>query len=129
MFNDLNDENFLLYAMKAYDSPNCVMCEFGEDLNRIQYIKRLITKFYKTGELKERLLINHIIIIYNVFGVEAATRILFFKIDDEELRVLKPFLIYLNYLPKVVKGIRGKDIISSEIPMDLRVVRCLRNIK
>jgi hypothetical protein len=129
MFDDLTDDNFMIYAMKAYTTPNCVMSEFQDDMNRIQYIKRLITKFNSGGELKERLIMNHIIIIYNVFGVEAATRIIFYKLDSTEYMIIKPFLLYLNYLPKVVRGIKGEDIITSNIPMDLRVVRCLRNMK
>ena len=129
MFSNLTDENFLIYAMKAYDTPNCVMCEFEEDMNRIQYIKRLITKYQNTGELRERLIINHLTVLYNVFGAESATRILFYKLDELERVVVKPFLIYMNLLPSKVKGIRGEDIITSNIPMDIGVIQCLRKIK
>jgi len=128
MFQNLNDDNITLYAAKMYDRPNAVMSEFEEDLNRILYIKRLLTKYYSTGIFKERLMLNHIIVLYNVFGVEAATRILFFKLEDSDLRIIKPLLIYLNFLPKVVKGIKGKDIITNNIQMDWNVVDILRKI-
>lgn len=129
MFDDLNDNNFMLYAAKAYDKPNAVMSEFEEDLNRILYVKRLLTKYYSSGILKERLILNHIVVLYNVFGVEAATRILFFKLDERDYEVIKPFLIFLNFLPKVVYGIKGKNIITSEIQLDTGSIKCLRNLK
>lgn len=118
----------MLYAAKVYDRPDAVMSEFEEDLNRILYIKRLLTKYYSTGFLKERLLLNHIVVLYNVFGVEAATRLLFFKLDERDYEVIKPFLIFLNYLPIVVHGIRGKDIITNEIKLDEHSIECLRKI-
>lgn len=129
MFDDLNDNNFMLYAAKAYDKPNAVMSEFEEDINRILYVKRLLTKYYSSGILKERLILNHIVVLYNVFGVEAATRILFFKLDERDYEVIKPFLIFLNFLPKVVYGIKGKNIITSEIQLDTGSIKCLRNLK
>ena len=129
MFDDLNDKNFLLFASKAYDSPNCVMSEFEEDLNRIQYIKRLITKYNNGGELKDRLILNHLMVLYNVFGVDAATRILFFKLEPEDYPVLKTFLVFLNFMPEVVFGINGYDIMSSNIQLDKGVIKCLRAIK
>jgi hypothetical protein len=129
VFDDLNDKNFLLFASKAYDSPNCVMSEFEEDLNRIQYIKRLITKYNNGGELKDRLILNHLMVLYNVFGVDAATRILFFKLEPEDYPVLKTFLVFLNFMPEVVFGINGYDIMSSNIQLDKGVIKCLRAIK
>ncbi|CAB4124291.1 hypothetical protein UFOVP49_129 [uncultured Caudovirales phage] len=125
----LNDANFTLYAAKAYDKPNAVMSEFEEDLNRILYIRRLLTKYYTTGSLKEKLILNHIVIFYNVFGIESATRILFFKLDEKDYEVIKPFLIFLNFLPKVVYGIRGNDIYTNDIKLDYTAVEALRNIK
>jgi len=129
VFDNLNDKNFLLFASKAYDSPNCVMSEFEEDLNRIQYIKRLITKYNNGGELKDRLILNHLMVLYNVFGVDAATRILFFKLEPEDYPVLKTFLVFLNFMPEVVFGINGYDIMSSNIQLDKGVIKCLRAIK
>jgi hypothetical protein len=127
-FDDLNDDNFLLYAMKAYSSPYCIMSEFESDLKRIKYLKRLFRRYKATKILKERLILNHIILLYNVFGVEAATRILFFKIDKIHYNMLKTFLIYLNYMPNKVKGINGTDIDSSDILLDMDVADILRKI-
>jgi hypothetical protein len=129
MFDDLNDDNFLLYAAKAYEKPNAVMSEFEEDLNRILYLKRLLTKFYSSKVLKDRLIMNHIIVLYNVFGIETTTRMLFYKLDNRDLEVVKPFLIFLNLLPDVVYGINGKNIMTDEIKLDQEAVKCLRSIK
>lgn len=128
MFDDLNDDNFLLFAVKAYNSPHCIMSEFESDLKRTKYLKRLFRRYKVTKVLKERLILNHLILIYNVFGVEPATRILFFRIDEQDYDVLKTFLIYLNYMPQTVKGINGKDIISSDILIDMDVADILRQI-
>ena len=128
MIDSLNDDNFLIYAMKAYDSPNTILSEFEEDLKRIKYIKRLIKRYKTTGELKERLILNHLIILSNVFGTKSSVRMLFFKIDKEDYHILKTFLEYLNYMPKVVEGIRGINIHSSDITVDLFVGKRLRDI-
>lgn len=129
MFHDLNDSNFMLYAAKVYDRPNAVMSEFEEDINRLLYIKRLLTKYYSSSVLKERLILNHIIVLYNVFGIEAATRLLFFKLDEKDYQVIKPFLIFLKFLPPVVYGISGRDILTSEILLDEGSLQCLANLK
>ena len=129
MFDNLNDDNILLYAAKVYNKPNAVMSEFEDDLSRILYIKRLLKKYYSTGVLKERLVINHIIVLYNVFGIEAATRLLFMRLDDKDYTVIKPFLIFLNFLPEVVYGIYGKNILTSSISLDEETVKCLRKLK
>ena len=128
MFEDLNDDNFILYAMKAYNSPHCIMSEFESDLKRTKYLKRLFRRYKITKVLKERLILNHIILLYNVFGAEPATRILFFKIDETDYDVLKTFLIYLNYMPEKIRGIRGKEIYSSDILTDTNVTQILNNI-
>jgi hypothetical protein len=128
MFDDLNDDNFLMYAVKVYNSPHCIMSEFESDLKRTKYLKRLFRRYKVTKTLKERLILNHLILLYNVFGVEPATRILFFRIDEQDHDVLKTFLIYLNYMPDRVKGINGKDIISSDILIDMNVADILRQI-
>lgn len=128
MFDDLNDDNFLMYAVKAYNSPHCIMSEFEGDLKRTKYLKRLFRRYKVTKTLKERLILNHLILLYNVFGVEPATRILFFRIDEQDHDVLKTFLIYLNYMPDRVRGINGKDIISSDILIDMNVADILRQI-
>lgn len=128
MIENLSEDNFIIYAMKAYDRPNCIMSEFEEDLKRIKYVKRLIKRYRITGELKERLIINHIIILSNVFGVEPTVRMLFYKLDHSDYDILKTFLIFLNYMPKIVNGIKGKNINSSDISVDLFVGKRLRDI-
>lgn len=128
MFDNLNEDNFLMYAMKAYTSPHYVMSEFEGDLKRTKYLKRLFRRYKITKSLKERLVLNHLILLYNVFGVEPATRILFFRIDEVDYDVLKTFLTYLNYMPDRIKGINGKDILSVDIPLDGNVVEILKTI-
>lgn len=126
----LDETNFLLYAAKHYDNPHCYdTLEFYDDLNRFKYIKRLFNRYEETGELKERLIINHLTVLYNIFGVEAATRLLFLKLRGH-YHFLKPFLILMGYMPDTVHniGIEGKDILSSSIPMDENIVNILRKI-
>jgi hypothetical protein len=128
MFDDLNEDNFMMYAVKAYQSPNCIMSEFEGDLKRTKYLKRLFRRYKTTKELKERLILNHLVLLYNVFGAEATTRILFYRIDEKDYDVLKTFLMYLNLLPTVVRGVKGKNIITSHISVDLSVAETLRQI-
>lgn len=128
MFDDLNEDNFMMYAVKAYQSPNCIMSEFEGDLKRTKYLKRLFRRYKTTKELKERLILNHLVLLYNVFGAEATARILFYRVDEKDYDVLKTFLMYLNLLPTTIKGIRGKDITTSHIPVDLSVAETLRQI-
>ena len=128
MIDSLNDETFLIYAMKAYDKPNVILSEFEEDLNRIKYVKRLIKRYRINGDLKERLILNHIIILGNVFGVEATVRMLFFKLDKEDYVILKTFLLYLDYMPNVVTKINGTNIHSSDISVDVFIGKRLRDI-
>ena len=128
MIGNLSDDNFMIYAMKAYDKPNCIMSEFEEDLKRIKYVKRLIKRYKATGELKERLILNHIIILSNVFGVEASVRMLFYKLDEDDFEVLKTFLLFLNFMPKIIRGIGTKDLLSSDVSVDLFVGKRLREV-
>lgn len=128
MINDLNDENFLIYALKCYTSPRCIMSEFEDDMKRTKYLKRLFRRYKISKLLKERLILNHLILLNNVFGPEATTRILFFKIDERDYDILKTFLIYLNIMPEIVKGIRGFDIKSSDIVVDMSIAKTLRNL-
>lgn len=128
-FDDLTNDNYLMYAVKAYDRPNMLMSEFKDDMKRFHYLKRLFRKYRKTSELKVQLFINHLIVIYNVFGPEVSTRLLFFKMTKEDYSSLKTYLLFLNYMPEKVKGIRGSDILSSNIEVDIRVAEALRKIK
>ena len=129
MFEDLNNENFILYAMKAYDRPNCLMSEFKEDMKRFNYLKRLFHKYRKAGELKEQLVLNHLVVVYNVFGPEPATRMLFYRMSKDDYSALKTYLLFLNTMPNVVKGIKGHDLISSDIEVDMTIAEVLRKIK
>ena len=128
IFDDLNEKNFLLFAMQHYENPQCVEVEeFNDDLRRIKYIKRLFNQYHTENILKERLILNHIIVFYNVFSVQAATRILFYKIDEEFWPMLKTFLLYLSYMPKdKIESIMGKEIRVTDIPMDQGIIDRLR---
>jgi hypothetical protein len=128
MFDDLNDENFVIYAMKCYDSPNCVMSEFEGDIKRTKYLKRLFRRYKITKSLKERLILNHIILLNNVFGPEPTARILFYRIDERDYDILKTFLMYLNLLPDVVRGIKGKNIKTDAISVDMDIAEILRKL-
>ena len=127
-FDDLNEKNFLLFAMQHYDNPQCVEVEeFNDDLRKIKYIKRLFNQYFLGGELKERLLLNHIIVFFNVFQTKAATRILFFKLDEKFWPVLKTFLFYLKFMPEdKIESINGKEILVTDILMDQGVIDSLR---
>ena len=128
IFDDLNEKNFLLYAMEEYNNPQCTEVEeFNDDLKKIKYIKRLLNQYVSEGVLKERLLLNHIIVFYNVFPPAAATRILFFKIEEKFWPMLKPFLFYLKLMPEDrIESILGKEIKTNEILMDQGVIDSLR---
>lgn len=128
--NKIDDSNFILYAAKHYDNPQCVdEAEFFDDLKRIKYLKRLFNKYEETGELKDRLILNHLVILYNLFGSVATTRMLFFRLKEHR-HLLKPFLIFLSELPERVTGIGIKDetIITANIPIDQHIVDVLRSI-
>ena len=126
MFDNLTEENILLYATKAYDKPNCVMSEFLEDMKRFNYLNKLFMRYRKYDELRERLILNHLMVLYNVFGPEAVSRLLFYKVEKEDYSPLKTFLLFLNIMPEKVKGINGFDIISSYIPVDMKIANKLR---
>lgn len=129
-FVNLTPKNALMYATRSYDNPQCVsVSEFAEDYKRFKYVKRLCRRYLTTRQLSERLILNHLIGLLNVFGPEAMVRLLFVKSDDEKsYRVLKPFLEYLMVLPSVVVGIDGYDIVTDTIPTDARIVRRLQEL-
>ena len=103
IFNELNEDNFLLFAIKNYENPQAVTKEdFDKDLNHFKYIKRLLKRYKNTGVLKSHLLLNHFIILYNIFG-EATTPMLFFKIDEDLWPSMKTFVIFLNRFPEYPK--------------------------
>lgn len=104
IFNELNGDNFLLFAIKNYESPQAVTKEdFERDLNHFKYIKRLLKRYKSSGELRVHLLLNHFTILYNIFG-EAATPMLFFKIEKDLWPSLKSFIMFLNKLPEYPKS-------------------------
>ena len=129
MFDDLTEDNYILYAVKNYDNHQCTgLKEFYDDLNYIKYTKRLFNRYLTTGVLKDRLIINHLIFLYNNFKPEAMTRIVFLKMEEKYWSLLKPFLIQLNYLPGVVYGINGRDINTDEILLNQQYVDAMREI-
>jgi len=129
LFDNLTSENIILYAMKIYDKPNCIMSEFKEDMKRFNYLKRLFRRYRKIGEIKEQLVLNHLVVLYNVFGAEALSRLLFFKMSKDDQSIVKTYLLFLSCMPDVIKGIKGQDILSSDIPVDLKIAEVLREIK
>jgi len=127
--DNLTDDNFLMYAIKSYNNPGCRgLTDFNDDLKRLRYIKRLLGRYRVTGEIKERLIINHLIVFYNVFGVDASTRMLFYKIKEDLWPELKTFLVYLNIMPQVVLVGAGLRMPESEIPLDPVLVNILRKL-
>ena len=113
-FSKLTPENINMFAMKHYDNPSCVdEQEFLDDMKRFKYLKRLFRKYETSRELKARLIINHIIILSNVFGVDAATTLLFFKIEKNHWTLLKTFLVFLHFMPEY-------DLV--EIPINRKVL-------
>ena len=129
-FDDLNDDTFLMFAMREYNNMQCTdIEEFYDDLKKIKYIKRLFNSYRNNGQLKERLILNHLIIFYNVFTVQAGTRILFYKIEKDFWPILKTFLIYLDRMPDKIDSIRGEIIQTSDIQLDAGIVTRLRTIK
>ena len=120
VFDKLNRKNFKLYASQHYNNPECVdINEFKEDVNRFKYVKRLLSRYEAHNDLQERLILNHLIVIYNVFGIKAANRMLWYKIDENHWHYIKPFLVFLHYLPENEKV---------DVPMDPYIVEVLRNL-
>lgn len=122
----LDETTFLLYAAKSYDNPHCHdETEFEEDLKRFQYIRKLLNRYIQCGDLKERLILNHIIIIYNCFGPNA-TNMLFMKLEEYH-GLIKPFVEFLNYLPEEIEY-NGTVINSDEIVSDKKIKIKLKEI-
>jgi hypothetical protein len=130
--DNLTEENLQIFAIDSYTNIHCHdLGEFHDDLLLIKYIKRLFRKYKEIGEIDNtrlRLALNHIIIFYNVFKIESATRILFLKLEPELYSILKTFLVFLNLMPSIVHGIKGHDIKSSEIKMIVEISERLKTI-
>lgn len=124
----LTELNFEIYAMKAYMIPCLSTQDFYNDLKKVKYVKRLINRYKTTGILKERLILNHIILLGNVFGPEDATRILFYKLGEDFYSELKTLLTYLNYMPDEVLYISTARIYNCDIPIDMGIAKKLRQI-
>jgi hypothetical protein len=124
----LTDSNFLLWCAKVYDNPGMHSTkEFMEDIDRIKYVKKLITRYIESGELKERLILNHIITLHNCFGVHLA-KILFLK-TEKYFAYIKPFLVMLNALPKKIEKVGKYDLVYTDVyPLDEGIVKALRKI-
>lgn len=128
MIDRLDNSNAMLYAAKHYDNPSCMdVVEFYDDLKRFKYIKRLLNKYKEGNPLKFRLILNHIILLYNMFGQEAGTRLLFLKLEGYYSELI-PFLDILNRLPEVVPqiGLPPQDIVVSRIVPDIVIANMLR---
>jgi len=129
MNDKLTEENFLLYCAQHYDNAKYTSTEdFMEDLNRIKYIKKLITRYIENNDLKERLILNHIIILNNCFGPEALCKILYLKLKPQ-IKYIKPFLILINVLPDKIYNVGEESIIDTDtIPMDNKIIDKLRKV-
>lgn len=125
MQEQLTSSNFLIYAMHNYDNPQCFSFdEVDEDIKRFLYLKKLLFRYKNFNDLKERLILNHIIILYNVFG-DAATKMLFYKIDSSCWDSLITFLLYLERMPEEIVEY---DIKLSDVTLDMHIISILRNI-
>ena len=120
MVTPLDNDNYVMFAMKHYDNPQCAdISEFEDDLNRTKYLKRLFKKYENSRVLKERLILNHIIVLCNLFGVDNTLRMLEFKLEKEFWPTLKTCLLYLGYVDEEWK---------TEIPLDEEVTKRMREI-
>lgn len=128
----LNEDTILIYALKNYENKGCISKkEFKQDFDRIKYVKRLFRRYLRKiniDSLQVRLALNHIIILYNVFPGESATNILFYKLERELWPILKPFLVFLERLPDKISGVFEKELLTSNIKMDKKIIAELRKI-
>ena len=121
-FDELNESNYIMFAMKHYENPQAVTQEdFYDDMKRFKWIKRLLNKYRNTGEMNVHLLLNHFIILYNIFG-DATTPLLFYRIDNELWNILKTFIVYLGRLPEYPVSYIHK------IPVDCDCMEILENL-
>tara|TARA_B110000483_G_C18087457_1_gene500584 strand:+ start:231 stop:599 length:369 start_codon:yes stop_codon:yes gene_type:complete len=120
IFEELNSDNWMMYASKHYKNVQCTSVEeFYDDLQRFKYLKRLFKRYFNNGDLQERLILNHIIVLNNVFGIESSNKMLFYKIDNDHWPVLKTFLVYLNFI---------SESAHIDTPLDQTVIKVLRAI-
>lgn len=120
LFDEVTGDNLIIFAARNYYNPKCIDAEeFYKDLNRFKYVKRLVNKYLENGKISERLILNHLIVIFNVFGIPASLKILEFKLEDKQWEVIKPFLIFLKY-------IENDQYVG--IDMDDKIIEKLRKI-
>jgi hypothetical protein len=120
LFDELNEDNFVLFASRYYDNPQCMSVEeFHHDLNRFKYLKRLLRRYTQNDDLQERLILNHIVVLYNVFSIAPANKMMFYRMEKEYWSAIKTFLIFLNYL-------RDDELV--DVPLDQTIVERLRNL-
>lgn len=120
IFEELNEDNWMMYASKYYKNIQCTSVEeFYDDLQRFKYLKRLLKRYFNNDDLQERLILNHIIVLNNVFGIEESNKMLFYKIDKDHWHILKTFLVYLNYITEDA---------YVDIPLDQNIIKVLRTI-
>ena len=117
MFEKLTKDNITIYAIKHYHNPSCEgMSEFKDDMKRFKYVKRLFRKYEETGILKERLLLNHIIVLNNLFGAEASSTLLFFKTEQKHWSALKGFLEFLNIMPEAdLENVKSDENVKQKL--------------
>lgn len=121
----LNENNFLVNAMHHYDNPQChSLAEFEEDIKRFLYLKKLFSRYKNNDELRERLILNHIIVLYNIFG-DSATKMLFYKIEESSWGALVTFLVYLNRMPE---SLPEYGVVLSDVILDETIIAALRKI-
>ena len=127
MNEKLTEDNFLLYAARYYDNPSCMdMQEFEDDLSTLKYIKRLLTRYQESGELKERLILNHLNLLNNLFGPGPTVKMCLLKMQGQ-WHILKPFLVNLGYMPDAIYNVGDDSVVrNSDIPLDTVVVKKLR---
>lgn len=121
----LNNDTFLSYAMKHYDNPSCKTIEdFNDDLNRFKYLKKLINRYIEGDtSVNFRLIMNHIVILYNVFDYQACTALLFFKTEQHQWPIIKPILDHMNYLPEIIEDLGINTTIIHSDPKTLSELR------
>lgn len=128
MTEQLDDDNFILYAARHYDNPQCYdTTEFYEDLKRFKYIKRLLNRYMNHGDLKDRLILNHVIALNNVFGPAATVRMLFLKLEGME-PYIKPFLVFLSIMPDKVENINNRSYYTASIISDVEIEKRLEQL-
>jgi len=123
---DLNEDNFLLYAIKSYYNPGSMgISELEDDLKRFKYIKRALNRYQKLGETNERLILNHLVVLYNLFG-DATTDMLFFKLEEKYWTDLKTYLVYLHRMP--LETVVSEGIHETDIPLNEELIKILRKL-